>query len=131
MSDASSVGLWHSLTFTDVEAMIRWLEAVGFVEHAVHRDEAGPAQVVHAEYLWPAGGGIMFGSHRPSPDWPGRPGTAAAYLVTDDPDGVHARAVAADATSLHEPRDEDYGGRGAAVVDPEGNLWSFGSYRPG
>jgi uncharacterized glyoxalase superfamily protein PhnB len=28
------------------------------------------------------------------------------------------------------PRDEDYGGRSATVADPEGNLWSFGSYRP-
>ncbi len=26
-------------------------------------------------------------------------------------------------------RDEDYGGRDFVVLDPEGNLWSFGTYR--
>ena len=31
-------------------------------------------------------------------------------------------------TSVFEPVDEDYGGRGCAVADAEGNLWSFGSY---
>ena len=130
MSDASTVGLWHSLTFTDADAMISWLAAIGFVEHAIYRDEADHAVVHHAEYLWPTGGGIMFGSHRPNSDWPMQPGNGAAYLVTDDPDDVFVRAVAAGATALHEPRDEDYGGRDAAVTDPEGNLWSFGSYRP-
>jgi uncharacterized glyoxalase superfamily protein PhnB len=27
--------------------------------------------------------------------------------------------------------DQDYGGRGGSVTDPEGNHWSFGSYQPG
>jgi uncharacterized glyoxalase superfamily protein PhnB len=26
-------------------------------------------------------------------------------------------------------RDEDYGSTGFVVADPEGNLWSFGTYR--
>jgi len=26
--------------------------------------------------------------------------------------------------------DQDYGGRGGSVEDPEGNHWSFGSYQP-
>ena len=26
-------------------------------------------------------------------------------------------------------RDEDYGSRGFTVKDPEGNIWSFGTYR--
>jgi uncharacterized glyoxalase superfamily protein PhnB len=25
-------------------------------------------------------------------------------------------------------RDEDYGSRGFSVLDPEGNIWSFGTY---
>lgn len=81
--------------------------------------------------LWPAGGGIMFSTHRDdNPDWPKQPGTAAAYLVTDDPNGTHAAAVAAGGTSLYAPRDEAYGARTAGVMDPEGNRWSFGTYRP-
>ncbi len=27
-------------------------------------------------------------------------------------------------------RDEDYGSRGYTALDPEGNAWSFGTYRP-
>jgi uncharacterized glyoxalase superfamily protein PhnB len=49
--------------------------------------------------------------------------------VTDDPDAVYERALAAGATVLRQIRDEDYGGRGFTVQDPEGNQWSFGSYR--
>jgi uncharacterized glyoxalase superfamily protein PhnB len=130
MSGTTGVGLWHSLTFRDADAMINWLTAVGFTEHAIYRSEQDPSVVVHAEMVWPAGGGIMFGSHRENREWPTTPGTAAAYLVTDDPDGAYDAALAAGGTSRHAPRDQDYGGRTAAVSDPEGNLWSFGSYRP-
>ena len=124
------VGLWATLSFRDADAMITWLKAIGFTEHAVYRDESDSAVVVHAEMLWPSGGGIMFGSHRENPDWPSRPGTGSTYLVTDEVDGTFKAAVAAGASVMREPRDEDYGGRGAAVHDPEGNLWSFGSYQP-
>lgn len=130
MSGTTGVGLWHSLTFRDAGKMIDWLTAIGFTEHAIHRTEADPTVVAHAEMLWPYGGGIMFGTHGDNAEWPATPGAAAAYLITDDPDGAHARALAAGGTSLHAPREEDYGGRTAAVADPEGNLWSFGSYRP-
>ena len=86
---------------------------------------------MHAEYLWPHGGGVMLGPERDSADWPQQPGTEAAYLVVDDVDATHAQAVRAGATSLRAPQDEEYGGRGSTVRDPEGNLWSFGTYRPG
>ena len=125
-----TTGIWPTLTFTDADAGIAWLKAIGFTEKEIHRDPDDPTVVVHAEMLWPTGGGVMFGSHRPNPDWPTRPGHAAAYLVTDDVDGVFAAALDAGAKPLREPRDEDYGGRGATVTDPEGNLWSFGSYAP-
>ena len=115
----------------DADRMLGWLKAIGFTEHAVHRSPDDPSLVAHAELVWPAGGGIMLGSHRTeSPDWPSQPSTASAYLVTDDPDGVYAAAIDAGGTSLYAPRDEGYGGRTAGVRDPEGNLWSFGSYRP-
>jgi uncharacterized glyoxalase superfamily protein PhnB len=125
-----TIGMWHTLTFKDVDAGIEWLRAIGFTDNAVYRDENDPSVVVHAQMLWPAGGGVMFGTHRPNPEWPTQPGQAAAYLVTDDVDGVFSAAVRAGATPLREPRDEDYGGRGATVTDPEGNLWSFGTYAP-
>jgi len=30
---------------------------------------------------------------------------------------------------VSEPHDTDYGARECALRDPEGNLWSFGTYR--
>ena len=125
-----TIGLRHTLTYTDADAGLAWLKAIGFTEKEVHRDPETPAVVVHAEMLWPTGGGVMFGSHRPNPDWPTRPGTAAAYLVTDDVDDIFRAALDAGAKPLREPREESYGGRGATVADPEGNLWSFGTYAP-
>ena len=49
-------------------------------------------------------------------------------MVTDQPDALHDRAVAAGATIVRGLRDEEYGSRGFSATDPEGNLWSFGTY---
>jgi PhnB protein len=38
-------------------------------------------------------------------------------------DAIHARAVAAGASSEIEPRDEPWGARFAAVTDPYGQRW--------
>jgi len=37
--------------------------------------------------------------------------------------------VKAGATIARPPADTDYGSRDFAARDPEGNLWSFGTYR--
>jgi uncharacterized glyoxalase superfamily protein PhnB len=68
--------------------------------------------------------------------WPGggepRPlsSTVSIYVVIDDPDSHHALAMKADARVVRELEDTDYGPRECSVRDPEGNLWSFGSYDP-
>lgn len=124
-----STGLWVTLTYRDADTGLAWLKAVGFTERAVYRDDADPAVVQHAELSWPDGGGIMLGTHRPRPGWPDQAGTGSAYAVTDDVDGTYEAALAAGGSGLREPADQDYGGRSCVVSDPEGNLWSFGSYR--
>lgn len=129
MTDVSGTTLWHSFSVRDADAMMTWLRAIGFTEHATYRDEEDTAVVVHAEWAWPGGGGIMFGSERADGGLSGT-GPAAAYLVADDPDAVFDAAVAAGATVVREMVDQDYGGRGGSVRDPEGNHWSFGSYQP-
>jgi len=125
-----STGMWLSLTYRDADAALQWLKDVGFTELQVYRDDRDPGVVEHAELLWPGGGGVMLGTYRPRPEWPKEPGKGSAYLVTDDVDTVYAAALAAGGSSLQAPEDQDYGGRSAGVADPEGNLWSFGSYRP-
>ena len=125
-----TIGLWQTLRCNDANAMIAFLTAIGFEENAVYCNDDDPSIVEHAQLVWPAGGGVMLGSHRDAGPWKIDPGAAGTYLVTDDPDGVYAAALAAGATSIQEPNDPDYGGRGADVADPEGNLWSFGTYAP-
>jgi uncharacterized glyoxalase superfamily protein PhnB len=127
--------VWPTLRATNARALIRFLvEAFGFVEVVAYGDQPDGSGdvVVHAQLSWPPGGGIMLGSARPGDDddpWPVPPGTFGAYVVCDDPDSLHARAIAAGASPLFAPRDTDYGSREFAVRDPEGNHWSFGTYR--
>lgn len=129
MTDVSGTTLWHTFSVRDADAMMTWLRAIGFTEHETHRDQQDASVVVHAEWAWPGGGGIMFGSDRAGSAIAGT-GPAAAYLVTDDPDAAFDAAVAAGGSVVREMVDQDYGGRGGSVTDPEGNHWSFGSYQP-
>ncbi len=121
--------VWPTVRARDGYGLIRFLvDAFGFEQTAVH----GDGDVVHhAELAWPLGGGIMLGSVRSDPDdpWPVPPGSFGAYVVTDDPDALYARAVAAGASIVRELHETDYGSRDFAAHDPEGNFWSFGTYR--
>lgn len=120
--------LWVTLTYRDSRAAIEFLtSAFGFAERAVHGDDAGA--VVHAELTWtgPDGtsvGGVMFGEGGD----PKRIGNANAHVVVGDPDALFARATAAGATVVRELEDTDYGSRQFVVTDPEGNIWSFGTW---
>lgn len=136
MSDELSNGtvpapqVWPSLRSSDAPALIDFLVAAFGFEVACRY--GGGDQVHHAELSWPPGGGIMLGSARVGDEGDGfalRPGTFGAYVVTDDPDGLCARARAAGAEITAEPHDTDYGSRDFAARDPEGNHWSFGTYR--
>lgn len=128
---ASNTAVWPILTFRDAPAAITFLEkAFGFEPVMVHTRDRDPSVVDHAELRWPDGGGVMLGSAG-SDDTPfGRraAGNDAVYVVCTDPDALFERAVGAGATVVMELRDEDYGSRGFTVADPEGNLWSFGTY---
>ena len=121
--------VWPTLRATDAPALIRFLvEAFGFAEVTV---VAEGDTVQHAELAWPLGGGVMLGSARPADGdrWPLRPGTFGAYVVCDDPDALFTRAVVAGAVVGSEPADTGYGSRECLLLDPEGNHWSFGTYR--
>ncbi len=75
----------------------------------------------------------MLGAHSDGSD--GRlalsAGSGQLYLVVapDEIDAHFERAVAAGAQVLRKLEDLGYD-RGYTVTDPEGNVWSFGSYRP-
>ncbi|WP_241291516.1 VOC family protein [Burkholderia stabilis] len=128
------------LRYTDAPAAIDFLcHAFGFERHAVYADETNPTLIHHAE-LTLNGQMVMLGSARPGPvrdlyRWKtaSEAGgiTMCVCAVIDDPDAHCARARAAGADILTAPKDNDgYPGRGYDVRDPEGNVWTFGSYDP-
>jgi uncharacterized glyoxalase superfamily protein PhnB len=121
--------VWPSLLYRDANAAISFLvNAFGFEEVAVYRSPDGTI-VEHAELRWPGGGGVMLGSARPDSgiaDLP--PGVGAIYVVVTDPDALYERATSCGATISREMRDEEYGSRGFTARDPEGVIWSFGTY---
>ena len=124
-------GVWPTLTYRDARAGIAFLvDAFGFVETATYAADYDATVVHHAELRWPLGGGVMLGSAGKDDGAYGkrRPGNDAVYVVCTDPDALLARAVAAGAELVRDIADEDHGSRGFTVRDPEGNLWSFGTY---
>jgi len=122
--------VWPTLRARDARALIRFLvDALGFEETVVYSDGD---DVAHAQLSWPLGGGIMLGSageSRPDDPWPLQPGTFGAYVVTDDPAALLERARTAGAEITTELHTTDYGSLDFALRDPEGNRWSFGTYR--
>jgi uncharacterized glyoxalase superfamily protein PhnB len=51
-------------------------------------------------------------------------------VAVEDVDAHAERAKAAGAEIVRELNDTDYGSREYAARDLEGNVWSFGTYRP-
>jgi uncharacterized glyoxalase superfamily protein PhnB len=88
--------------------------------------------VEHSQLRWPEGGIVMVSSaNRPGNAFSQRPvGSDNLYVVTADPDRVYQRCLAAGATVVFEPSspDHDPGGTSFTIADPEGNLWTFGTY---
>jgi uncharacterized glyoxalase superfamily protein PhnB len=127
----TATAIWPCLIFRDARASSEFLvEAFGFELTASYAREDDPSMIEHGEMRWPLGGGIMFGSAgRNDSEFGARPtGTDSVYVVCENPDELFARATGAGAEVVRGMKDEDYGSRGFTVRDPEGNLWSFGTY---
>jgi uncharacterized glyoxalase superfamily protein PhnB len=116
-----------TLRYDDADRAITFLtRALGLDEQHVDRDDDG--RLLHAE-LSQDGDVLMIGP-RSDPPGPFDTGRAVLYLTVDDVDAHHAAAVAAGATVIMELVDQPYGSREYAITDPEGNVWSVGTYRP-
>jgi uncharacterized glyoxalase superfamily protein PhnB len=130
MSDQT---IFPALRYRDAPAAIEWLgRAFGFEPRMVV--DGAPGTVAHAELVH-GDAMIMLGSARPpeSDDYSAAappPGGTALYMVVADPDAHHERARAAGASIVRAPQDTDYGAREYSARDPEGNVWSFGTYQP-
>ncbi|HLU60520.1 MAG TPA: VOC family protein [Pseudonocardia sp.] len=119
-----------TLRYDDARAAIAYLTGtLGFVEQNVHLADDGT--VAHAELSF-GDDVLMIGTRRAGND-PFDTGRAVVYLALDSAEEVnahHDRAVAAGAEVVQELVDQPYGSREYAVRDPEGNIFSVGSYRP-
>jgi uncharacterized glyoxalase superfamily protein PhnB len=118
------------VNYEDATAAIEWLKrAFGAEEVAVYKGEGG--EVEHMELSFE--GAIVMGGSKGAGELAGKAEQGQPvwlYLVVSDPDAHHARAVEAGAEVVIPLRDEEYGSRGYSALDPEGNVWSFGTYRP-
>ncbi len=124
------------LRYRDAAGAIDWLcSTFGFEAQLVVPGEKG--SIVHAQLSF-GNGMIMLGSVADSeynrlmkqPDEMGGASTQSCYVVVADADAVYERAKAAGAPIMLDIKDEEYGGRGFTCRDPEGHVWSLGTYDP-
>jgi len=131
-----------SLRYRDAAKAIDWLcDAFGFERHLVVPGDDGG--IAHAQLRF-GNGMLMLGAGDGSggaaeriydrlvqaPDDLESVRHGSLYAIVDDADTHCARARAAGAEIVEEPKDEDYGGRGYTCRDLEGHVWTFGTYDP-
>ena len=120
--------------YRDARAAIDWLgTAFGFKPLLIVPGEA-EGSVAHAELRLGEAivmvGSVSEGQLSEVLAPGGQPHPQSIYVVIDEPDAHHARAQAAGAKMLIDLHTADYGSRGYTALDLEGNVWSFGTYRP-
>jgi uncharacterized glyoxalase superfamily protein PhnB len=132
-ASAGSPNIFPALRYQDAPAAIEWLvSAFGFEKLMVAPGPAGA--IAHAELKF-GPGVVMLGSTKEdnfglkSPRELGAT-TQSVYICLDDVDAHYRRAKSAGAEMVIDVRDTDYGSREYSARDPEGHLWSFGTYRP-
>jgi uncharacterized glyoxalase superfamily protein PhnB len=121
--------IFPALHYRDPDTALDWLKrAFGCEEKAVYRGEDG--RIHHAE-LRLGDGIVMFGGTPADGDRPdrGMP-PVTIYVTIEQPDEHYAHARAEGAGIVRELADMPYGSREYSARDPEGNLWSFGTYDP-
>ena len=132
--------LSSAVFYDDAATAIDWLcEAFGFTVRLKVEGEGG--RIEHSELTYGGDALIMVASSGTKPNMPLYPRTAgprsaggvntqSILLFVDDPDAHCARAKAAGAVIVDEPRVHDYGGdywadRSYGALDLEGHVWWF------
>jgi PhnB protein len=72
---------------------------------------------------------LMMGGGIPGREFRSTANTHALHLYVPDCDAVYQRALQAGATSISEPRDQEYGERSGSVKDPAGNFWYIATHK--
>jgi uncharacterized glyoxalase superfamily protein PhnB len=131
-TDVGQVTMYPILGYRDLPAAIDWLCRVfSFEPLELMKNDDGT--YAHVELR--LGDGVIMPTMRrddvnPDNPWEGPMSTQGLYVALDGVDGHHERAMAAGAEIVRPLADTDYGSREYSARDLEGNLWSFGTYRP-
>jgi uncharacterized glyoxalase superfamily protein PhnB len=130
---ATTATMFPFSQYEDARAAIDWLcDAFGFEQRDVHEGEDGG--IAHAElacgpsvFMIGSAGDNAFGLRTAR-----QLGavTGGVYVAVEDADAHYEQARAAGAEIVRELADTGYGSREYMARDPEGYLWSFGTYRP-
>lgn len=124
------------MRYLDAPAAIEWLcDTFGFDKQLVVPNEDGT--IAHAQLAF-GNSMVMLGSIfdteygrlMKQPGEIGKAVTQSSYLVVNDADLVYGRVLEAGGQIVLDIKDEDYGGRGFTCRDPEGHIWSIGTYDP-
>jgi uncharacterized glyoxalase superfamily protein PhnB len=131
--EVGQVTMYPIIGYRDLGTAIDWLCRVfSFEPREVMQSADG--SYIHVE-LRLGDAVFMPSSERkggdPQNPWNQPLATQGLYVALDGLDAHYARAVAAGAEILRPLADTDYGSREYTARDLEGNLWSFGTYRPG
>jgi uncharacterized glyoxalase superfamily protein PhnB len=124
------------MRYRNVAAAADWLcEAFGFEKQTVLTDDAGATMYAQLTFgralimLAPVGNSPIE-QYMKQPDEIGGAETQSCYFMVADADAHYAAAKAAGAEIVLPVEDDDFGGRGYTCRDPEGHIWTFGTYDP-
>jgi PhnB protein len=105
---------------------------VEFAKQAFGAEETfrivAPAGGLHAEVRI-GDSMLMMGGGIPGKPFNTKPNTTALHIYVEDADAVCESALAAGATLIDEPRDQEYGERSGSVKDPAGNIWYIATHK--
>ena len=128
MGPSSLPSVTPALHYRDAPAAIRFLtEVLGFEQNFVVPGHDG--SILHAELRWR--NGFVFVATA-GPDTPAVGGaTVCLVLESGTPVDEHYERAVANGADIHTRlADTPFGSHQYAALDPEGNVWVFGTYQP-
>ncbi|HXF53780.1 MAG TPA: VOC family protein [Hyphomicrobiaceae bacterium] len=125
-----------ALRYRDLPAAIDWLcTTLGFERQLIVEGEDGAIRYAQltlgtAMVMLVPVRDSAFDQLMVQPDEIGGAETQVTYFYVSDADAYCAQVKAAGAEVVLDLADKDHRGRGFSCRDPEGHLWTFGSYDP-
>ena len=114
-----------SLYYQDPDAAIQWMvDVLGMEKWAIHREGGN---IVHAEMKF-GDVTVHLSPRRSEGPFASGPTSEGPYVAMEGVDALYQRATSKGAAIVQEISDKDWGRRDFALMDPEGRVWSFGTY---